>query len=84
MKIKLIFASLAASLSLIASGAALAGPTAGHGPWVPCPNQSEICTEQLGQDLDTTNDGFDCLTKSGHLGYALQSSTTGTVKCWPS
>jgi hypothetical protein len=78
----LLATPVALILALGVGSAALAGPTAGHGPWVPCPNQSPVCEGQLGPDLDTTNDGFDCMTRNGRLGYALQSSTTGTVHCW--
>jgi hypothetical protein len=82
MKKALVSTLVALLLALVAGPSAFAGPSAGHGPWVVCPNDSPICAEQLGPDLDLTNDGFDCMTRNGRPGYALQSSTTGTVKCW--
>ncbi len=82
MKKALLATPIALLLGLLAISPAFAGPTAGHGPWVPCPNESPICAEQLGPDLVPSNDGFDCMTRNGRMGYALQSSTTGTVHCW--
>jgi hypothetical protein len=73
---------LAAGLALWSGAALAAGPTPGRGPWVACPNESPVCTAQLGPDLDPADDDFDCLTRNGRPGHALQSSTTGTARCW--
>jgi len=77
-------AQIALLAALWAGTAAAAGPQPGHGPWVVCPNDSPVCAAQLGPDLDPTDEDFDCRTRNGRLGHALQSSTTGTVHCWAS
>ncbi len=82
MKRALVSIPVAVLVALWAGATAFAGPTAGHGPWVVCPNESPVCAAQLGPDVDPTNTWFDCMTRNGRLGYALQSSTTGTVHCW--
>ena len=62
--------------------ASAAGPTPGHGPWVACSNNNPACASQLGPDIDPSNEVFDCLTRNGRLGHALQNSNTGAAKCW--
>ena len=69
---------------LSVSNAFAAGPTPGRGPWIACPNNSVVCEAQLGPDLDGTNEVFDCQTRNGRLGAALQNSHSGNVKCWAS
>ena len=61
-----------------------AGPSAGQGPWMPCPNNSPTCASQLGPDLDPTDEDFDCLTNNGSPGVALQNANTGRAHCWAS
>ncbi len=59
-----------------------AGPSPGNGPWTACSNNSSVCARQLGSDVNPDNEVFDCWTRNGRLGHALQSSNTGSVKCW--
>ena len=73
-----------ALVTLFAWGAvaSAAGPSAGTGPWVACSNNNPICASQLGPDINPDNEVFDCWTRNGRLGHALQNSRTGSVKCW--
>ena len=69
---------------LSVSNAFAAGPTPGRGPWIACPNNSPVCAAQLGDDIDPTNEVFDCETRNGRAGVALQNSNSGNAKCWAS
>ena len=71
--------------SLFVTGAAMAaGPTPGHGPWSYCPNASPVCANQLGPDLDPTTEYFECLTRNGKQGIALQNGKNARAQCWAS
>ena len=70
------------ALAILGGIASAAGPAPGNGPWVLCPNNSSVCAAQLGADLDSSNEIFDCLTNNGSPGRALQSANTGRAHCW--
>ena len=74
----------AALLALFVSGGAAlaAGPSPGQGPWLLCPNNSFVCASQLGPDLDPTDEDFDCLTRNGRVGIALQNGNNQRAHCW--
>ncbi len=82
MKLRIALVSAAAALSIWGGTAFAAGPSGNSGPWIPCPNNNPICAGQLGADLNPLNQIFDCLTTNGRAGHALQSSNTGTARCW--
>ena len=82
MKLTIVLAQVVLAFSIWGGTALAAGPSAGSGPWVLCPNNSSICAAQLGPDLNTTNENFDCTARNGRAGHALQHSGTGSVHCW--
>lgn len=84
MRFTSIFVALIVALTLSTSAALAAGPRPGQGPWLYCPNGSPVCSSQLGPDLDPTNEHFDCLTKNGTPGIALQNRNNARAHCWPS
>ena len=82
MKLTITLAQVILGFAVWGGVAVAAGPAVGNGPWVLCPNNSSVCAAQLGPDLDTTNENFDCLTRNGSPGHALQNANTGTARCW--
>lgn len=84
MRFTSIFAALIVAIVLSSGVALAAGPTPGRGAWLFCPNGSPVCASQLGSDLNLTNEHFDCLTKNGKPGIALQNRHNSRAHCWPS
>ena len=82
MRITAFLAGAVLSLSVWVGVAQAAGPSPGQGPWLPCPNNSPICASALGPDLDPSDQDFDCLTRNGRLGVALQNGNSARVHCW--
>ena len=85
MKLTITLAQVILGFAIWGSVALAAGPSAGNGPWVLCPNDStgdSVCAAQLGPDLNSTNENFDCVTRNGSAGHALQNANTGRAHCW--
>lgn len=82
MRLFVSLSSAALALGLWAGAAQAAGPSPGQGPWQACPNDSVVCAGQLGQDLNPTNQTFDCMTKNGRAGHGLQNGNNARAHCW--
>ncbi len=82
MRRAILVAPVVVALAVWGGVATAAGPTPGNGPWVACSNNNSICASQLGPDLNPSNEIFDCMTRGRRMGHALQSSNTGSAKCW--